>query len=395
MRFQDEGDETGSDSDSPPLARRTRGARGALTPAQTRVLAYKQAREARGLSAAPAAFGEGARAAAAAAVSKAAAAAAAGTPLSRSPRRRRRRTLTVESFVCASASERRTRTPGTRVASRAHAAAEAAATPRRLRFEATQRGGAEEDASSPAGFRIVGAPVADVRVAVSLRLDDSDATLLCELRLVPSGARASSHGAAEDEDSNLAARLGALSFGERSQPQHAAGAGAPLLGDTHTPPPHSCCSTRARLARLGLCALPPSSQALAYLGFCAPLLAHMEQRQLSTMSTAAVRRWLTGDAACAEARALAAALVDAHGVATFFELQIDHVVSHKWGGVDHPFNYFVLPRALNASFNSDGASACLRALHTIEWDSHRHYVAATRSHACAYRRPPALRTRAQ
>ena len=32
---------------------------------------------------------------------------------------------------------------------------------------------------------------------------------------------------------------------------------------------------------------------------------------------------------------------------------MDHIVSRKWGGVDHIFNYFVLPAALNASFNSD------------------------------------------
>ena len=47
--------------------------------------------------------------------------------------------------------------------------------------------------------------------------------------------------------------------------------------------------------------------------------------------------------------------MSAHGVASFQDLQVDHIVSARFGGPDHPFNYFVMPRALNASFNSDGA----------------------------------------
>jgi hypothetical protein len=368
MPSQDDDEETGSGSDSPPLARRTRSARGALTPAQQRVAAYKQAREARGLFAEPDAFGEGARAAAAAAASKAAAAAAAGTPLSSPLCHRRRRTLTVESLVCAAASERRTRTPGVRVVSRAHAAAEVA-TSRRLRFEASLPEEDRDAEASREGFRIIGCHVADVRIEVSLRLDDSDAaTVLCELRLVPSCgkelpcARACAQDGDADgaESSSLATQLAAaLSFCERHKPPHAARDGALVISDADTLTPLSCCSARVRLARLGLRALLPATQKQSYLGFCEPLLAHMSHLQLNTMSTAAVRRWLTGDGACADARALAAALVDAHGVASFCDLQVDHIVSLKWGGVDHPFNFFVLPRALNASFNSDGARGML------------------------------------
>jgi hypothetical protein len=107
-----------------------------------------------------------------------------------------------------------------------------------------------------------------------------------------------------------------------------------------------------RLARHNLPPLTPKQQALCYLGFCPALLAHMTHRGLNTISTAQVRRWIAN---APEAGDLLQRLLAAHGVASFADLQVDHIVAVKWGGSDHPFNFFIMHRALNASFNSDGA----------------------------------------
>ena len=117
-------------------------------------------------------------------------------------------------------------------------------------------------------------------------------------------------------------------------------------GDELPPSP----SPSPRLSRLRLAPLSRDTQRLSYLGFSAPLLAHVASSGRRTITTASVRRWLISSA---DGVKLRDRLVAAHGVASFADLQIDHVVAVKWGGVDHPFNYFVIPASLNASLGSD------------------------------------------
>lgn len=143
------------------------------------------------------------------------------------------------------------------------------------------------------------------RVNVCLRVDDTDTRVVLDLRLMASSASAVEASAEEERRS------------------------------------------RARLARARASPLSQQAQSLSYLGFNSELLQHLRDKGLRTITTAAVRRWLSADDALVES------LLAAHGTSSFSELQIDHVVSQKWGGANHPFNYFVLPRSLNASFNSD------------------------------------------
>ena len=299
--------------------RSARKAPGQLTPAQAAVLAYSEARRARGLAPLQS-CGEGAAAAAAAARERG----PASTP--------RRRVASVESYILGAATEVRPRV-------RSVQAYTFAAPQRRRLFKAEEAPPPQQPALAPrdalAGAGVAGADAGGApRLHLSLRLDDTDSAVLCELLLVAAEA------ACVDA---LAAELASgLSLRGAPTPD---GAPAP----EHVP--------SDRLARLRAPALTHDVQRLSYLGNCAELRAHLAKRGANTCSTAAVRRWLT---ASPEAGGLADRLVAAHGVASFQDLQVDHIVSARFGGPDHPFNYFVMPRALNASFNSDGAcsSAC-------------------------------------
>ena len=300
--------------------RSTRKAPGQLTTAQAAVLAYSEARHARGL--APLlSCGEGAATYAAAARER-----PASTP--------RRRAARVEDYVLGAATEVRPRVQG--MQTHTHAAPQ-----RRRLFKAEETPTARQpasvattsrDALSDAGVAGADAP-GEPRLLLSLRLDDTGSAVLCELLLVQACC----------VDALTAELAAGLSL--RGAPAHYGGALAP----EDAPP--------ARLARLRAPALTHDVQRLSYLGNCAELRAYLATRGANTCSTAAVRRWLT---TAPEAAGLADRLVAAHGVSSFAALQVDHIVSARFGGPDHPFNYFVLPRALNASFNSDGA-CCVSA----------------------------------
>ena len=134
-------------------------------------------------------------------------------------------------------------------------------------------------------------------LAVSLRVDDSDSGVVLELRLsadAPGGAA-------------LEAALEGLSLRGHGKAACEPCADAVPAAEV----------VSARLARLGAVPLSRGTQHASYLGFCAPLLAHMRSRGLRTLSTAAARRWLAG----ADAGGLVERLVAAHGVATFADLQ--------------------------------------------------------------------------
>ena len=289
--------------------RSARKAPGQLTPAQAAVLAYSEARRARGLTP-QSCFGEGALAAAAAFAARER---PASTP--------RRRVRNVEGFLLGAATEARPRVRS----AQAHAFAaphrrrlfKADAAPTTTQAPSSDSRDALADAACVAAADAAGEP----RLQLSLRLDDTGCAVLCELRL--------EHASCVDV---LAAELeSCLSL-----------RGAAAADDLPS----------ARLARLRAPALTHEVQRLSYLGNCAALRAYVAQREANTLSTAAVRRWLTSSP---EAAGLADRLVAAHAVSSFADLQVDHVVSARFGGPDHPFNYFVMPRALNASFNSDGA----------------------------------------
>jgi hypothetical protein len=287
------------ESDTP--RRSVRKAPGQLTPAQSAVLAYAAARAARGL-APQTCHGEGAHAAAAAYAAR-----EVERPASAPGKATRRRAHTVEDYILCAATESRPRV-------RAHAGTPAAR-PRRL-FKA--QGEPAEEAQARIATADGAAAEAPAWLHVSLRVDDTGAAVVCELRLEQETAAG---GPSVDE---LAAALS-----ERLS---------------------------LRQARVRAPSLSPEVQRLSYLGFCAELRAHVAARGTNTLSTAAVRRWLTN---APEAAGFVDKLVAAHGVASFADLQIDHIVSARFGGADCVYNFFIMPRALNASFNSDGACSAL------------------------------------
>jgi hypothetical protein len=298
-----------------------------MTPAQAAALGkLTQQRERRGATQGE--FGEGARAAAAAAKAREAAGGGASTAkkaVSRSSRRG------VGQFICSQASESRTRTP----VGGAQRGGDTPA-PRRLRFAC------DTDDADAGGARASDAPsgaAPDARnIELSLHLDDAEELVQCVLRLAP--------GAAQLEDELCAQFKHKTSLAEAVQPLLADAALAAAAASA------AACGRDGdrRLARHNLQPLLPAAQKLSYLGLWPELLAYMKHRGLNTISTAQVRRWIANAPGELLQRLLAA-----HGVASFSDLQVDHIVAVKWGGSDHPFNYFVMPRALNASFNSDGA----------------------------------------
>ena len=273
--------------------RSARKAPGQLTPAQSAVLAYAAARAARGL-APQTCHGEGARAAAAAYAAR-----EAERPASTPGKASRRRAHTVEDYILCAATEARPRV-------RAHAGTPAARPRRLFKAQALSAEDARCDASADCAT--------PTRLHVSLRVDDTGAAVVCELRLEQEAA-----GGGPSVDELAAALAERLSL---------------------------------RQARVRAPSLTPEVQRLSYLGFCAELRAHVAARGTNTLTTAAVRRWMT---TAPEAGNFVDRLIAAHGVASFADLQIDHIVSARFGGADSLYNYFVLPRALNASFNSDGA----------------------------------------
>ena len=318
--------QTPARSASPVSARLTRSVTGAKTPAQlTRATAcagYKEARSARGLESQTDSIGHSARAAEAAAAAAPRRGAAATTS---------KKAAQPVAFVDDEASERRGRTHcgrGTYTYERDSVLV------RRLPF----------DEEAPAEVASLASPDEDARqqrwwhVRLILRVQPgvTAGNVQCELRV------ASSADALADALADL--NVGATPLADdacRGSTSAAPDATASEAGH----------SLRARLARLGLRPLTPQATALSYLGWYPPLLALMKSRGMHTISCAAVRAFLLA----AEGGKLAADLVAAHGASSFAELQIDHIIPRKWGGVDHPYNYFVLRASLNASFGSDGA----------------------------------------
>ena len=231
--------------------RSARKAPGQLTPAQAAVLAYSEARRARGLAPLQS-CGEGAAAAAARERGPA------STP--------RRRVACVEDFVLGAATEVRPRV-------RSVQAYTCAAPQRRRLFKAEEAQTPQQPALASASCdALAGAGVAGAdaggapRLHLSLRLDDTDSAVLCELLLV--------QAACVDE---LAADL-ASGLSLRGAPTPHGGAPAPE--DVPS----------VRLARLRAPALTHEVQRMSYLGNCAELRAHLAKRGANTLSTAAVRR---------------------------------------------------------------------------------------------------------
>ena len=235
--------------------RSARKAPGQLTPAQAAVLAYSEARRARGLAPLQS-CGEGAAAYAAAARERG----PASTP-------RRRAVCFVEDFFLGAATEVRPRV-------RSVQAHTYAAPQRRHLFKTEeappppQQPAARESCDALAGAGVAEADAArEPRLHLSLRLDDTDSAVLCELLLVQTAC----------VDDALAAELAAgLSLRGAPTPH----GGAPAPEDVPS----------VRLARLRAPVLTHEVQRMSYLGNCAELRAHLAKRGANTLSTAAVRR---------------------------------------------------------------------------------------------------------
>lgn len=255
---------------SPAAEERTprRSARKAeLSTAQRACLAYSEARRVRGLE--QQSHGEGALAAAAAAAARERPASAPGKSS-----RRRGRVQSVEGFFLCAATEARPRV-------RAHAVA---AVPRRLfRAQADEQPGEARAETAGRAFE-------QARLQVSLRVNDRDDAVLCDLRLAV-------------QEGGVDELTAALASGLRLSDASAA---------AEVVPP-------ARLARLRAPALTPEQQRLSYLGFCAPLRSYLAARGANTLSTAAARRWLT---MAPEGIELTARVCAAHGVEDFSCLQV-------------------------------------------------------------------------
>ena len=235
----------------------------------------------------------------------------------------------VEDFIDGAATERRGRTP----AGRGTFERDYEPVRRLLMFDGEAPGAVASLDESPAGGAADEDPrrqrCGGVRLVLSLRLDDTDSNVLCDLRLASS----------VDVLADALADLSVADDARRGSSSVAYDAAASDAG----------WSLIARMEHLRIRPLTPAAQKLSYVGYWALLLEHMASRGMRTITPAAVRAWLLR-----EAGDLVARLVEAHG-APFPDLQVDHIVAHKWGGVDHPYNYFIMHRSANTSFNSDGA----------------------------------------
>ena len=80
-------------------------------------------------------------------------------------------------------------------------------------------------------------------------------------------------------------------------------------------------------------------QKKSYLGNHADLLAHMKSTGKRKMTTAAVRTWLKNHDTCPVA-------YKRHGL-SLDDCDIDHILPTSVGGIDHPYNYYILPKKLN------------------------------------------------
>ena len=93
------------------------------------------------------------------------------------------------------------------------------------------------------------------------------------------------------------------------------------------------------LKSLDLCKASEQMQRQSYLGNHADLLAYMKDKGKTTMTTAAVRTWLEKNGRFPSAYAR-------QGI-TLGDCDIDHVLPRSVGGVNHPYNYYILPKRLN------------------------------------------------
>lgn len=92
------------------------------------------------------------------------------------------------------------------------------------------------------------------------------------------------------------------------------------------------------LRKRGLNFPTPEIQKTCYLGNQQKLLDYLKNENLNTMTTAQVRAWLKNNPDC----------IPPH--LNLDDCDIDHVIAHAFGGVDHPFNYVIMPKSVNRFF---------------------------------------------
>lgn len=93
------------------------------------------------------------------------------------------------------------------------------------------------------------------------------------------------------------------------------------------------------LKSLNLSVATDEMQKQSYLGSHADLIAYMKAAGKRKVTTAAVRTWLKKhDTFPAAYKRLKLSLDDC---------DIDHILPRSVGGIDHPYNYYILPKKLN------------------------------------------------
>lgn len=105
-------------------------------------------------------------------------------------------------------------------------------------------------------------------------------------------------------------------------------------------------SLRLLMARLDLRHVSQDEgelQQQAYLGNNEQLLQHMRDRGITTMTTKSVRSWLEKNGG------FPLGYQDAN--LCLADCDIDHILPNSVGGQNHPYNYVLLPKRLNSSFN--------------------------------------------
>ena len=92
-----------------------------------------------------------------------------------------------------------------------------------------------------------------------------------------------------------------------------------------------------------MCSMDPTAQKQSYLGNHVELLEHMRLSNMSRMTTTAVWKWLQQHDKIPHAFSKQGLMLE--------DLSIDHILPTSIGGVDHPFNYSVMPKELNNNFD--------------------------------------------
>lgn len=118
----------------------------------------------------------------------------------------------------------------------------------------------------------------------------------------------------------------------------------------------------------------PELQKDGYLGNNRLLLAHMIATTKGKMSRGEVRSWFEVNSECFPKS------YEDQGI-SLGECEIDHILPRSLGGVDHPYNYYILPRDINRDWSGWWTREKRSYMGKTNYKKFQHFVLWTTSEA--------------